>query len=83
MTCNVFLAAFVWFLIPETKKIPLEEMDTLFGGASHIQKGAAMLHEQKLAADDDVEQGKEDKREIEVVTTEEATEQTAKQAAKQ
>ncbi|KAL4868445.1 hypothetical protein BDV12DRAFT_209248 [Aspergillus spectabilis] len=75
MTCNVFLAVFVWFLIPETKKIALEEMDTLFGGASHVQKGAAMLHEQKLANDDDVEQGKEDKREIEVA----ATEQGAKQ----
>ena len=68
MTCNVFLAVFVWFLIPETKKVALEEMDTLFGGTSHVQKGAAMLHEQKLGLED-IEQGKEDKEEVEVVTT--------------
>ncbi|KAL2819548.1 general substrate transporter [Aspergillus cavernicola] len=68
MTCNVFLAFFVWFLIPETKKVPLEEMDTLFGGASHVQKGAAMLHE--LKGIDDVEDGKGDNKEIEVAATE-------------
>lgn len=43
MTCNFFLAVFVWFMIPETKKVPLEEMDTLFGGTSHVQGGALIL----------------------------------------
>ncbi|KAB8217943.1 general substrate transporter [Aspergillus novoparasiticus] len=62
MACNALLAVFVWFLIPETKKVPLEEIDTLFGGTSHVQRGAAMLHEQKLELEH-VEQargGKED-----------------------
>lgn len=72
MTCNVFLAAFVWFLIPETKKVALEEMDTLFGGTSHVEKGAAMLQEQKLGLED-TEQGKEDKEEVEVVATGQAS----------
>ncbi|KAI1330827.1 general substrate transporter [Xylariaceae sp. FL0255] len=40
---NVLLAVFVYFLIPETKKIPLEEMDELFGGQNHVQKGAQLL----------------------------------------
>ena len=43
MTCNFFLAVFVWFMIPETKKVPLEEMDALFGGVSHVQGGAMIL----------------------------------------
>ena len=34
---------FVWFLIPETKQIPLEEIDVLFGGANHVDKGADIL----------------------------------------
>lgn len=72
MTCNVFLAAFVWFLIPETKKVALEEMDTLFGGTSHVEKGAAMLQEQKLGLED-TEEGKEDKEEVEVVATGQAS----------
>lgn len=40
---NFLLAAFVFFFIPETKKVKLEEIDTLFGGANHIEKGANML----------------------------------------
>lgn len=43
MTINVCLFTFVWFLIPETKQISLEEIDVLFGGASHAEKGADML----------------------------------------
>lgn len=43
MTCNFLLAVFVWFMIPETKKVPLEEMDALFGGVSHVQGGALIL----------------------------------------
>jgi hypothetical protein len=41
---NLLLAAFVWFFIPETKKVSLEEMDTLFGGANHVEKGGDLLH---------------------------------------
>lgn len=40
---NFLLAAFVWFFIPETKKISLEEIDTLFGGSNHVEKGGDLL----------------------------------------
>lgn len=43
MATNIFLAVFVYFFIPETKQIPLEEIDVLFGGANHVNKGAQML----------------------------------------
>lgn len=43
MAINVCLAVFVYFLIPETKQVPLEEIDVLFGGANHVDKGAQML----------------------------------------
>ncbi|KAK7720496.1 hypothetical protein SLS63_009838 [Diaporthe eres] len=39
---NCLLVCYVIFLIPETKGVPLEEMDKLFGGASHVQGGAMM-----------------------------------------
>ena len=41
---NLLLAAFVYFLIPETKKVSLEEMDVLFGGSNHAEKGGDILH---------------------------------------
>ncbi|KFZ09279.1 hypothetical protein V502_08840 [Pseudogymnoascus sp. VKM F-4520 (FW-2644)] len=41
---NVVLAVFVHFLIPETRRVSLEEMDVLFGGADHVEKGADLLH---------------------------------------
>lgn len=41
---NLLLAVFVWFFIPETKKVTLEEMDALFGGANHVEKGGDLLH---------------------------------------
>lgn len=44
MTTNIFLVFFVWFLVPETKSIPLEEIDVLFGGANHTEKGGDLLH---------------------------------------
>jgi len=40
---NILLAAFVWFFIPETKGVTLEEIDTLFGGENHIVGGEAMV----------------------------------------
>ncbi|KAL2826758.1 general substrate transporter [Aspergillus pseudoustus] len=69
MTCNVFLAIFVWFLIPETKKVPLEEMDTLFGGTSHVQNGAILLQQTKERTLD-VEQSHGQKEEVEVAAGE-------------
>ena len=44
MTTNVLLAFFVWFMIPETKGVALEEVDVLFGGANHTVKGGDLLH---------------------------------------
>ncbi|OBT89266.1 hypothetical protein VE02_02587 [Pseudogymnoascus sp. 03VT05] len=41
---NVVLAVFVHFMIPETRRVSLEEMDVLFGGADHVEKGADLLH---------------------------------------
>ncbi|KAK6526645.1 hypothetical protein TWF694_005226 [Orbilia ellipsospora] len=40
---NLLLAAFVWFFLPETKGYALEEMDTLFGGVNHTEKGAQFV----------------------------------------
>ncbi|KAI0899849.1 general substrate transporter [Annulohypoxylon nitens] len=44
MATNFVLAVFVWFCIPETMKVPLEEIDTLFGGQNHVEKGGQMLN---------------------------------------
>ena len=43
MGVNAFLAVFVWLLVPETRKVALEHMDTLFGGADHVEKGETIL----------------------------------------
>ena len=40
---NFLLVVFVWFCVPETKGIALEEIDTLFGGANHVAKGADLI----------------------------------------
>ncbi|KAL7276937.1 hypothetical protein RUND412_000081 [Rhizina undulata] len=40
---NLLLAAFVYFWVPETKGVSLEEVDTLFGGVNHVEKGAQMV----------------------------------------
>jgi hypothetical protein len=46
---NLLLAAFVFFFIPETKQVPLEEIDALFGGANHATRGEEMMLEGKGA----------------------------------
>jgi hypothetical protein len=43
MAMNVVLALFVFFFVPETKQVPLEEIDVLFGGANHVDTGAQMI----------------------------------------
>jgi hypothetical protein len=61
---NLSLAVFVYFLVPETRKVSLEEMDTLFGGSDHVEKGADLLQveDAKTATDTvaaaDVEHGR-------------------------
>jgi hypothetical protein len=44
MSANIVLVIFVWFMVPETKKISLEEIDVLFGGQNHIEKGGDLLN---------------------------------------
>jgi hypothetical protein len=41
---NVCLAIFVFFFIPETRRVSIEEMDVLFGGSNHVEKGGDILH---------------------------------------
>lgn len=37
-------AAFIWFLVPETKRLTLEEMDTIFGS-----EGTALKDQERMA----------------------------------
>lgn len=50
---NCLFLLYVIFLIPETKGVPLEEMDRLFGGTSHVQGGKAILQEEQTQLHDD------------------------------
>jgi hypothetical protein len=43
MTTNVCLVVFTYFCLPETKNVPLEQMDALFGDVDHIAKGAELM----------------------------------------
>lgn len=56
MAVNVILAAYVFFLIPETKQVPLEEIDVLFGGASHAETGGDMLASRLKGVDEPVQE---------------------------
>jgi nitrate/nitrite transporter NarK len=47
MAINIILAVFVWLLVPETKGVPLEEMDVLFGGTNHVNAGAELIELRK------------------------------------
>ncbi|RAL63281.1 hypothetical protein DID88_004357 [Monilinia fructigena] len=40
---NCLLVLFVLFIVPETRNVMLEEMDVLFGGVNHVEKGGAQL----------------------------------------
>lgn len=40
---NILLAVFVYFFIPETKGVMLEEMDAMFGGANHVNEGGKVM----------------------------------------
>lgn len=44
---NFLLAVFVFFFIPETKQVPLEEIDALFGGANHVTHGEDLIADAK------------------------------------
>jgi hypothetical protein len=66
MTTNICLAFFVWFLIPETKHVALEEVDVLFGGQNHTEKGGDLLnvddpHHAHLGVDNRIPMGDQDK----------------------
>jgi hypothetical protein len=55
MGINCVLAVFTWFCVPETKGVPLEEMDVLFGGVSHVDRGAQLATKRNISAINDPE----------------------------
>ena len=56
---NILLALFVYFFIPETRRVMLEEIDTLFGGKNHVDNGGKMMGiEDAHHADVDTELGR-------------------------
>jgi MFS family permease len=46
---NVVLFLYVWFWIVETKNAPLEEIDQLFGGNSHLEDSIEMKQSTQIA----------------------------------
>jgi len=46
---NVLLAIFVYFIVPETRKVKLEEMDEIFGAVNHVQGGAELEKNHSLS----------------------------------
>lgn len=57
---NILLAIFVFFLVPETKQVSLEEMDALFGGQNHVEKGGQLLGVSDAHAADAADPGEKD-----------------------
>jgi hypothetical protein len=50
---NILLAAFVWFFVPETKKVSLEEMDAIFGGQNHVVEEKDPARHHSVVVDND------------------------------
>lgn len=64
------LALFVIFVVPETRRVLLEEMDVLFGGVNHVEKGGAQLgvEDPHHANPEDIVRSQEDSEKIAPVT---------------
>ncbi len=45
MSTNIVLVVFTFFCLPETKNVPLENMDVLFGDVDHVEKGADLVND--------------------------------------
>lgn len=59
MAANICMIGYTWFFVPETKKVPLEEMDALFGGQSHVTEGSGMVKGDPNVADRDSKDGEQ------------------------
>jgi len=54
---NVLLAVFVYFVVPETRKVKLEEIDALFGGSNHVSGGAELAKGGSVSYNDEDKTG--------------------------
>ena len=50
---NLLLATTIWLFYPETKNVEIEKIDTVFGGADHVDKGHEVLIREKLGQGDE------------------------------